>query len=244
MLLLLRSSASKFLNLPVCFGVLLLGVVASCVTDEGIASAVTPLFPWLLLFRRLFGSTQVILMGVLVWRRCCLAARVPCEPSLCLFLLFLFFFLSFFAFTHRLRFLSPKTQHIQVILDENSYSHKKFMQANTLPVEESVRPWTDSRFFHTLLTLFLTGLLYLLYVAQKLPDRADRQQYNQLKYDGNLSNAHIHTVYTQPYPLALGHLWDVRFLIRTHWSHVGDIGSKQESKSKCYRTVLTCLLLI
>lgn len=50
--------------------------------------------------------------------------------------------------------------------------------------------------------------------------------------------------YTQPYPLASGHLWDVRFLIRTHWSHVGDIGSKQESKSKCYRTVLTCLLLI
>lgn len=54
----------------------------------------------------------------------------------------------------------------------------------------------------------------------------------------------IHTVYTQPYPFALGSLRDVHFLIRTHWSHVGDIGSKQESKSKCYRTVLTCLLLI
>lgn len=116
MLLLPRSSASKLLNPPaffdaLCLEALLFGLVVSRVTEEGHIT-VTPVFPWLVPAWEVLGSssTQLILMRVSPWRRCCLATREPWELPLGLFPLFFFHFLSlsFVALMHRLRFLTQK----------------------------------------------------------------------------------------------------------------------------------------
>lgn len=252
MLLLPRNWASKTLNPQFCgafcSGGTSLVLVVSTVTVEGINVGVRyESDAWLLRSSKSRAppppQVGLILMcwpWLLLWRRCCLAARRPWEPSLVLFPLF---FLPLFTavLLRRWRFLRRKVQHIQVLFGVNGL----FLSLSRIVTSEGkCVAWSR------LMPLPHTAPVLLTRSGQRLfPEAAAHTSkaswwnrevvlkrwqriHRHAHRRSTLQLVTTHSPRNRPYPLTLSSLLGLQLLTRTHWSHVRDSGSADPTRER------------